>query len=246
MTTTFKIHPWGARPGKFDRHALSRALAGVASGKASDRRRRGLNDVLAIPLRLFARLFFSTIRLERDGKNLHVKLATKGGDEQAPAPIDPALAEAQPWRIALKTLLDSHAMTRRVMRHLAYFEHALAAHGLKAMAEVPVEVLSVAHEQLEALVTNWSNPGLAELRSKMAVAILDRSRDPFYGSTGQRLSDFNTHSRLVVGDASHSMFLELERQYQGVLPAQSIEAVLDPLRVELAARTPAASGSRSS
>lgn len=216
---------------------VTAAFSGAArrsAGKAPDRRGGGVVDALAAPFRLIARLFFSDLKLERKGKNLNVKLAAKAPEVRQPAPVDKAMAEALPLRAALKTLLDSHARTRRVMRHLAFFEGALAIHGLKATAEVPVEVLSVAVGQLEALVGNWSNPGLAELRSKMAVAIVERSRDPFYGAGGDELSNFNTHSRLMVGDASHSMFLELEKQYRDLLPAQAIQAALDPIRVELA------------
>jgi hypothetical protein len=211
-----------------------------SSSKTPRSRSRGVAGVLATPFLLVARLLFSDVRLEREGKNVNVKLAAKRPDAQDPAPIDKAMAEALPLRAALKTLLDSHSMTRRVMRHLAFFEGALTVHGLKATAEVPVEVLAVALEQLETLVRNWSNPGLAELRSKMAVAIVDRSRDPFYGSSVAMLSNFNTNSRMAVGDASHSMFLELERQYQDVLPAHSIQAALDPIRVEFAADAPTA------
>jgi len=216
---TFKLHRWRGLPGKFDQLALSRALTNVAG-------------VSATPFRFFARLLFSDVRLERDGKDLNIKFATKRPDAHRPVPIDNASADALSLRKALKTLLDSHAMTRRVMRHLAFFERALAIHGLKAMTEVPIEVLSAARDQLEALVGNWSNQGLAALRSKMAVAIVDRSRDPFYGATKDGRSNFHTDSRLLVGDASHSMFLELERQYQGLLSPQSIHAVLDPIRVE--------------
>lgn len=42
----------------------------------------------------------------------------------------------------------------------------------------------------------------------------------FCGRTGDKLFSFNTDSRLLVRDASYSMFLKLERQYQDVLPAR--------------------------
>ncbi len=211
---------WGRSPrvGPETRAAKEHALAGSSSRTTPDRHRNSGASILATPLRFFARLFFSDLKLQREGKNLNVKLATKVLEVRQPAPIDKTMAEALSLRAALKTLLDSHAKTRRVMRHLAFFERALAKHGLKAVAEVPVEVLSAAVGQLETLVSNWSNPRLAELRSKMAVALVDRSRDPFYGAPGDKLSNFNTDSRLLVGDASHSMFVELERQYQELLP----------------------------
>ena len=61
----------------------------------------------------------------------------------------------------------------------------------------------------------------------MAVALVDRSRDPFDGGSVERLSNFATESRLVVEDVSHSIFLELEKQYQGLVPTETIQAALD-------------------
>jgi hypothetical protein len=185
---------------------------------------------------------FSKVTLRRDGKSLNFGLAQKVCDVPPPPPVDKALTDALPLRAALKTLLDSHPKTRRVMRHLAYVEGALATHGTRAAVEVPIEVLSIAVGQLERLVSNWSNPALAELRSKMAVAIVDRSRDPFDGT--DKLSNFFTESRLVVGDASHSMFMELERQFQPLRPAPVIQATLDPVRSEFIAEAAVASRSR--
>jgi hypothetical protein len=225
--------------------ANARSPSRLSSSKISSHHGRSAESTSAAPLRFVSWLLFSDVRLEREGKNLILKLAAKASIAQHPAPVDKITVEALTLRAALKSLLDAHSMTRRVMRHLAFFEGALAIHGLRAMSEVPVEVISVAVEQLEALVSNWSNPGLAGLRSKMAVAIVDRSRDPFYGVAGDKLSDFNTDSRLVVGDASHSMFLELERQYQDLLPAHSIHAVLDPIKVEFVTAAQTASGARS-
>jgi hypothetical protein len=64
--------------------------------------------------------------------------------------------------------------TRQTMRHLVFVEQALAKKGLKALHKLPLDVLQHALAQLEGLVTNWSPVGLASLRSKMAVAIIDR------------------------------------------------------------------------
>ena len=76
-------------------------------------------------------------------------------------------------------LLDELPETRHTMRHLVFVEQALAKKGLKALHKLPVDVLQRALEQIEGLVTNWSPAGLASLRSKMAVAIIDREHmDP--------------------------------------------------------------------
>lgn len=221
----FNLYRWIGLSRKLEPHTRPRAVA----GRAADHGRRLAGAPLR-PLRFIARLLFSDVKLERQGKTLNLTLATQSPKVATPTAADEVSAEAQMLRAALKTLLDAHPTTRQVMRHLACFDRALAIQGLKALAELPVEVLSIAIEQLEVLVTNWSNSQLAALRSKMAVAIVDRSQDPFYGRTGEKLSSFNTDSRLVVGDASHSMFLELERQYQDLLPARSIQTALDRVR----------------
>jgi hypothetical protein len=82
-------------------------------------------------------------------------------------------------REQLAALLDELPESRQTMRHLGFVEQALAKKGLKALHKLPVDVLQRALEQIEGLVTNWSPVGLASLRSKMAVAIIDREHmDP--------------------------------------------------------------------
>jgi hypothetical protein len=82
-------------------------------------------------------------------------------------------------RKQLAELLDTLPGTRDTMRHLVFVEQALAKKGLRALHKLPLEVLEHALSQLEGLVTNWAPVGLANLRSKMAVSILDREHsDP--------------------------------------------------------------------
>jgi hypothetical protein len=77
-------------------------------------------------------------------------------------------------RTELAALLNELPETRSTMRHLVFVEQAISKKGLKALHKLPLDVLQRAHEQLENLVTNWSPAGLANLRSKMAVALIDR------------------------------------------------------------------------
>jgi hypothetical protein len=82
-------------------------------------------------------------------------------------------------RTELAALLNELPETRSTMRHLVFVEKAIENKGLKVLHKVPLDVMRRAHEQLENLVTNWSPAGLANLRSKMAVAIIDREHtDP--------------------------------------------------------------------
>jgi hypothetical protein len=226
--------------------ATSKPGSRPSTGKApvrSKRKPRGGHRIaaaLAAGLRAIERFFLSNVALERQGKNLNVKLVPKPSAAAPKKPVNKALVEAMPLRRALKALLDGHPQTRRVMRHLAFFESALAHHGLKAVGEIPLEALSLAVEQFEALVRNWSDPDLAALRSKMAVAVIERSRDPFYGVGGDKLSEFNTDSRLMVGDASHSMFMELERQFVVPVSKPPVVTAVDPISIVPIDTAPAA------
>jgi hypothetical protein len=148
------------------------------------------------------------------------------GATAAPAPEEAARAEATPLRRALRRLLDRHPDSRRLLRHLAYVERALARQGTQALVQVPVDVLATALTQLEGIVSNWSDSDLAELRSRMAVAIKQRSDDALIEPGRAQRSDFATASRILVGDVAHSVFEELQRQYEGLLPQDRIQAVL--------------------
>ncbi len=79
----------------------------------------------------------------------------------------------------LSALLDDLPETRGTLRHLVFVEQTLSRKGWRALHKLPLDVLQRALEQLEGLVQNWSPEGLANLRSKMAVAIIDREHmDP--------------------------------------------------------------------
>lgn len=200
--------------------------ARTTSTRRARPKRRSMDAILLAPFRFIARLLSSDVKLERDGRNLHIRVAPKP-QVDPDAAIKQAIAQAAPLRAALKALLDSHAPARRVMRHLGYVERALATQGLDVMSQVPVEVLAESLRQLESIVGNWSDSNLAELRSKLAVTVIERSRDPFGGPSIDRLSNFATESRMMVADVPHSMFLELERQYQGLVPQETIQAHLE-------------------
>lgn len=137
------------------------------------------------PLRRGAAAFFRhDVKLERTHGRLHVALAERkappspkaehGHSERRRRHEETMLVRAE-----LAALLNDLPETRSTMRHLVFVEQAIAKKGLKALHKVPLPVLARAHEQLENLVINWSAAGLANLRSKMAVAIIDREHmDP--------------------------------------------------------------------
>jgi hypothetical protein len=105
-------------------------------------------------------------RSERDGKARVSSRAELAAQKEA--------QELALMRQQLAELLDEQPETRQTMRHLVFLEQALAKRGLRALHRLPLDVLQRALEQLEGLVINWSPVGLASLRSKVAVAIIDR------------------------------------------------------------------------
>ncbi len=123
--------------------------------------------------------FRNDIEIKRDPSGVKVVLQA-----QAPKPSKRQLREQesarrekeelQLMRQQLAGLLDELPETRTALKHLVFVEHAIGKRGLKALHKLPVDVLEKALAQLEGLVTNWSPVGLASLRSKMAVAIIDR------------------------------------------------------------------------
>jgi hypothetical protein len=93
--------------------------------------------------------------------------------EAAEAPMQPETV-AKAMRRELGAVLDAHEGSREVFRYLAHFERRFAKSGLETLELMPPERLRRALAQLEAIVTNWSQPNLADLRSRMAVAVAER------------------------------------------------------------------------
>jgi hypothetical protein len=80
-------------------------------------------------------------------------------------------ADVKGMRRELAAMLDEHEGSREVFRYLAHFERQLGKSGLRVLDEMSVKRLRRALAQFEAIVTNWSSTNLADLRSRMAVAI---------------------------------------------------------------------------
>jgi hypothetical protein len=138
------------------------------------------------PLRhLAAALFKHDVALRTERGEVHIVLQDRHAKGHQPKERrDEQIARRQTEelmqiRTELAALLNELPETRGTMRHLVFVEQAMAKKGLRVLHKLPLDVLQRAHEQLENLVTNWSPVGLANLRSKMAVAIIDREHmDP--------------------------------------------------------------------
>jgi hypothetical protein len=136
------------------------------------------------PLGQAAKAFFRhdlALRRSEAGVEIVLEERRPAGSAKPPSRADETERKAREelllMRGQLGEVLDELPSTREAMRHLAFIEHALARKGLKALQKLPVEVLQRGLEQFEGLVTNWSPVGLAALRSKIAVAIIDREHE---------------------------------------------------------------------
>ncbi len=123
-------------------------------------------------------LFFrSQLKLRLRG-GVRVEFAELGGERIA-SPREQAASSRRAELAAmlgeLAQCLDADPDIRPDLRHLAYLETALMQQGLTALDTVPLDVLRKALAQFEGLVCNWAPRGLATLRSKMAVAVQERS-----------------------------------------------------------------------
>jgi hypothetical protein len=184
------------------------------------------------PVRQLAAAFFQhdvALRRQGDGQ-LHVVLAERPA--AAPAPAKPKVErgeaerrrkheETMLVRTELAALLNDLPETRATMRHLVFVEQAIAKKGLKVLHKVPLDVLERAHEQLENLVINWSAAGLANLRSKMAVAIIDREHPAAEADAYQTAAVIDGKGAAGSADADDMPLLAAE-----VLPARDDDEAL--------------------
>lgn len=147
---------------------------------------RPLFKVIGLLRHATAAFFRHDLALRRGEDGVHIVLQQRSparDRKRTPSRAELALqkdsAELALMLEQLRALLAEMPQARQTLRHLVFVEQALAKKGLRALHKLPLEVLQRALEQLEGLVTNWSPVGLASLRSKMAVAIIDREHmDP--------------------------------------------------------------------
>jgi len=169
---------------------------------------------LMLPLRRAAQAFFhSEVALKRDEAGLRLTLEDRAAPQVARPPTATELfaerqrSELKVMLAQLTEVLDEMPETRETMRHLVFVEHALSKKGLRALKKMPLEVLKRALDQFEGLITNWSSDGLANLRSKMAVSVIDRETFPC----------------MTEPDGMDSMF-----------DPERVDAVIDPPRIAAA------------
>lgn len=188
-------------------------------------------DVLLLPLwpiRWLKRQLSRQLRVRVEGRRLRLVLedTTIAPDPLPPAPAARAAATGastvpapdegpSAMQMELHHLLGQHRQARHLMRHLGYVERSLGLAGPEALNELPLDVLVKASGQLERLVTDWSRPGLAELRLRLSMAIADReAAEQQFQPTNSALSDFDTPQRLEVTEGSVSQFRAIDSDWK--------------------------------
>jgi hypothetical protein len=181
------------------------------------------------PISLAAAAFFRhdlALRRGREGLEIVLEPRRPGGPKPSRerAVVDEAQrkvrGELDLLLAQLKELLDEVPETRTTLKQLVFVEHALQKRGLKALHKLPLPVLQKALEQFEGLVTNWSPAGLANLRSKMAVAIIDREHhDP-----SREADAYRTAAVAEPEDVPPSQPMELHPELQSVSDDEALAA----------------------
>jgi len=124
-------------------------------------------------------LFWLAARQRRRTGRARLKPALREAPEARPDPAVRALQSTpellHAMQAGLRAVLDADESHRRVYRHLDRFERKFAKYGLLTIERLPVDQLGRGLAEFEALVRNWSSPNLADLRSRMAVVLADRS-----------------------------------------------------------------------
>ena len=101
------------------------------------------------------------------------------------------------------------------------------------------QVLRRALDQFEGLVTNWSPEGLANLRSKMAVTVIDRETDPGMTEPGGLDSMFSPSQLEAVLDPPR---IAAERAIEAARESAFADSTIERLALEFGVtREPAAS-----
>ncbi len=137
-------------------------------------------------------------------------------------------------RVELATLLNAMPTSRKRYPQLAVVEKAIASEGLDAIHTLPVDALQPALLQLESLCSNFDHAGLANLRSKMAVAIIDQGEHEAPAGEGA----FRT--AIVMDVSRQSLRREVQPQPQSPrLPERSEEEALASAYATLGAYGPA-------
>ena len=141
-----------------------------------------------------------------------------------PAANDP-VAERLRGRLmqqSLRTLLDRVRGARDVLPHLAALETSLGKHGTAVIATIATSTLAKICSQLSSLPLPADDPPLHDLLTRLLDTL--EAQQP----TPQFLSTFVNEQTLVIQEASHSEFMDLEKAHADTVPAELAPTVPMP------------------
>jgi hypothetical protein len=206
----------------------------VSSNRAGESRKRRSRRPLSVGQRL-VRWVEQRLgrRIQVRGHGLQMRVLVKKVPPANETPQLPGMVQLRTLsenRLALmqkelRGLLRQHPQTKMLLRHLAYVERTLRHDGLKAVDDLPLDVLSKALAQLESLVANWSALGLGEVRSRLSLLIKNKKILALHMSADAQATEVDPLQRADVCEVSHSVFEEMERSWKGQIPPTLTQAL---------------------
>ena len=195
-------------PAPTPKEDASPAREGQRRGPAVARRAAtGSRPTFFAPLQA---LLTRRLRFQRRGFHIHILLEPPAGPQEA-APAEPSSGAAlRHDHRQLAELLRKQADLRHTLRHLACAEQMLVRQGARGLQSMPEKVLTKALEQLDGLGRDDSSFVLPELSRRLRHALV---------SAKERASHFMATQAMDISEASHSLFDEMERSWNGHMPA---------------------------
>lgn len=192
---------------------------GLPGADPSAHERKG-SAPAALSLRgLLKAVFTDQLRLRREGPHLKIALESATPDT-APATLppapDPPAAPRQLMQRALGDLLESHAGSRSVLKHLAALEHLLKLRDDPFMHELSLSSLQHMLRQLHGLIAPPAPPGISLLQAELldAAELKTRLEHERAGAGPQAISSFFVDHKLEVKELSPSTL-----EFPGLGPA---------------------------
>ena len=144
-----------------------------------------------------------SIKLDRSEGKVRVSFEAERSGAAPPA------ADAKHLRDELKALLNRCPGARQVLPHLAGVEQALKTQGLVAFDSLPPRVLQRAATQLESVLAEPVSAPIADLRSRLGVALRNHEKAELAASRRAAPSSFLVDEKLQVSEGSVSDFMKV-------------------------------------
>lgn len=171
--------------------------------------------VLLRPLHWLEDQLKRPVRLERRGFQLHLVLKESEHSRPQVAPERQGHEPVREVRRELKRLLDQHASTRALMRHLVYVESQMRR-GMPP-SKLPLAVRLKALEQLTVLASQ-ATPGPLALLHEWLGAGGSASDGQLPANAQDRPAGDDASSAVQVSEGSDTDFQEVHQRWANTLP----------------------------